>query len=252
MRPEHSRDGRASETYEVHLQGSPPETLIARFAPTLVGRKPAQTVLMGRVASQDELATLLERVLALGLELNEVHELRVASHPPSASRPVAGAANGPSRVRGEGRRRARRGDCSASCDGTTATCPSRRRCGWRAPPSEVHEFLSACCRLGLGIERVRQGHGLHPNGAGIRHPELRPPSGGSGSADTQLATASDGVHPAVDAVLAEDALEVGLHGVRRHEQLGRDLLGRAHLGEQLENLGLPVGERLEHVLGRCE
>ena len=43
---------------------------MARFTPTRVARLPAQTALMRRVASQDELATLLERVLAVGLMLN--------------------------------------------------------------------------------------------------------------------------------------------------------------------------------------
>lgn len=155
MRPEHSSDGQASAAYEVHLQGSPPETLIARFAPTLVGRMPAQTVLMRRVTSQDELATLLERVLAVGLVLNDVHELRVASRAPNPTRKVAGqrSVSRAYEVRVDGqldepllrylrwKHRYLPEQAALRLEGTT---------------EEVHEFLSACCRLGLGIQRVRR------------------------------------------------------------------------------------------------
>jgi hypothetical protein len=152
MRSEHSRDGRVSETYEVHLQGTPPETLIARFAPTRVGRMPAQTVLMRRVASQDELATLLERVLALGLPLNEVHELRIAS---TAPRRVAGERTVHRayevRIGGqldEGLLRFLRWN--------HRHLPEQAALRLEATSDEVHEFLGACCGLGLGIERVRR------------------------------------------------------------------------------------------------
>ena len=50
-----------------------------------MARTPAQTVLMRRITSQDELASLLDRVLAVGLVLNDVHELRVASRAPTAT-----------------------------------------------------------------------------------------------------------------------------------------------------------------------
>jgi hypothetical protein len=155
MRPEHFSDGRASATYEVHLQGSPPDTLMARFAPTVVGRVPAQTVLMRRVTSQDELAILLERVLTVGLVLNDVHELRVASRAPDATRRVAGqrTVSRAYEVRVDGRldeallrflrwkHRYLPEQAALRLEGTT---------------EEVHEFLDACCRLGLGIERVRR------------------------------------------------------------------------------------------------
>ena len=67
---------------------------MARFAPAEVRRARAQTVLVGRVASQDELAILLDRVLSMGLVLDEVHELRVA---PSA--PATAGQGGEPRVR---------------------------------------------------------------------------------------------------------------------------------------------------------
>jgi hypothetical protein len=155
MRPEHSRDGRACETYEVHLQGSPPETLIARFAPTRVGKMPAQTVLMGRVASQEELGTLLERVLAVGLVLNDVHELRVASRAPTPTRRVAGQRTvyRAYEVRVDG----------PLDDGLLRFLrwnhrhlPEQAALRLEGTIEEVHEFLGACCRLGLGIERVRR------------------------------------------------------------------------------------------------
>jgi hypothetical protein len=144
----------SSATYEIHLRGTPPDTLVARFAPSVV-RSPAQTVLMGRVASQDELASLLERVLAMGLVLNEVHELRVASSPPRASRPVAGRRTVyrayEVRVHGE-------------LDGATLRflrwhhrhLPEHAALYLEGTPEDVHELLSAFCRLGLGIERVRR------------------------------------------------------------------------------------------------
>ena len=114
-----------SATYEVHLQDTPPE-ISRRFAPTRVASDAGPDRADAPVSSQDELATLLERVLALGLVLNEVHELRVASRPPSATRRVAGERTvyRAYEVRIDGQLD---GDSSASCAGTTATCPSMRR-----------------------------------------------------------------------------------------------------------------------------
>jgi hypothetical protein len=155
MRPEHSRDGRASETYEVHLQGSPPETLIARFAPTLVRKMPAQTVLMRRVASQDELATLLERVLAVGLMLNEVHELRIASRAPAATLGLGGqrTVHRAYEVRVDGKLDE---GLLRYLRWSHRHLPEQAALRLEGTTDEVHEFLSACCRLGLGIERVRR------------------------------------------------------------------------------------------------
>jgi hypothetical protein len=160
----------SSATYEVHLQGTPPEALVARFAPTRVRRMSAQTVLMRRVTSQDELATLLERVLAMGLVLNEVHELRVASSPPRASRPVAGQRTV---------YRAYEVRVDGQLDGAMLRflrwqhrhLPEHAALCLEGTPEDVHELLSACCRLGLGIERVRR---INPDCATASEPATRP------------------------------------------------------------------------------
>lgn len=155
MRSDHSAPPDSSTTYEIHMQGTPPDTLVARFAPRQVRRTPAQTVLMRRVASQDELAALLERVFAMGLVLNEVHELRVASSPPSPSPSVAGRRTVQRvyevRVNGE-------------LDATVLRflrwhhrpLPGHVAVRLEGTPELVHEFLAACCGLRLGIDRVRR------------------------------------------------------------------------------------------------
>jgi len=155
MRPEHSRDGRPLETYEVHLQGAPPETLIARFTPTRVARLPAQTALMRRVASQDELATLLERVLAVGLKLNSVHQLRVASRASIATQRVAGqrTVHRAYEVRVDGPLDER---LLRFLRWNHRHVPEQAAVRLTGTTDEVHEFLSACNLLGLGIERVRK------------------------------------------------------------------------------------------------
>lgn len=155
MRPGQVADGHSSATYEVHLQGTPPETLIARFTPTRVTRTPAQTVLMRRITSQDELASLLGRVLTVGLVLNEVHELRVASR----------ASGAPPRVAGQRTvSRAYEVRVDGQLDATLLRflrwqhhhLPEHAAVWLDGTDEELHEFLSACCRLGLGIEQVRR------------------------------------------------------------------------------------------------
>ena len=155
MGPAHLADGSSSATYEVRLQGSPPETLMARFARTRVARTPAQTVLMRRITSQDELASLLDRVLAVGLVLNDVHELRVASRAPSAVPRVAGQRTV---------YRAYEVRVDGELDGVLLRflrwphrhVPEHVAVWLDGNAEEVHDFLSACCRLGLGIEQVRR------------------------------------------------------------------------------------------------
>jgi hypothetical protein len=144
-----------SATYEIHLQGTPSEALGARFSFTRVRRRPAQTVLMRRVTSQDELAALLERVLALGLVLNEVHELRLGSKlqheaPSEAGQRTVSRAY---EVRIDGQ-----------LDNTLLRflqwrhqhLPEQAALTLKGTPEQVYAFLSDCCRLGLGIERVRR------------------------------------------------------------------------------------------------
>jgi hypothetical protein len=144
-----------SATYEIRLRSTPPDALVAEFAPRGVRRTSAQTVLMRRVASQDELASLLERVLAVGLVLNEVHELRLASSPPHHSRPVGGQRTVyrayEVRIDGE-----LTGPLLRYLEWHSRHLPEHSALSLEGPPEIVHEFLSACCRLGLGIEQVRR------------------------------------------------------------------------------------------------
>ena len=148
--------GRGSAaTYEVHLRSTPPETLLSRFAPNRVRRTCPQTVLKGRVTSQDELACLIERVLSLGLVLDEVHELRLAPGTRRVPRqdPGAGTARRSYEVR-----------VSGQVDETSLRflrwehrrLPELAALSFDASPENMHDFLSACCRLGIGIERVRR------------------------------------------------------------------------------------------------
>jgi hypothetical protein len=170
MEPGHSAGEGSPATYEIHLQGTPPEALMTRFAPSPVRRTLAQTVLMRRVASQDELATLLERVLATGLVLNEVHELRMASRQPSSSPAAAGQRRGS---------RAYEVRVDGKVDGALLRylqwhhrhLPEQTVLRLQATPEHVHEFVSACCRLGLGIERIRR---MTPGGATDPEPSATP------------------------------------------------------------------------------
>ena len=151
--------GRAAEvaatTYEIHLYGTPPDALVAQFPTGQLRRLPAQTLLMRRVSSQEELAVLLERVFSVGLVLNDVHELRVASAPSAGSRTEPG-------------QRSVYRAYEVRVDGLLDAA-LLRYLGWNhrhlpeqtslrleSPPEDVHEFLNACCRLRLGIERVRR------------------------------------------------------------------------------------------------
>ena len=145
----------ASATYEIRLQGAPPETLLARFVPTGVRQTSPQTVLMRRVASQDELAGLLDRVLAIGLVLNEVHELRVASSTQSG----AGSGSGQRvvsrayEVRVDGQLEALQ---LRYLQWQHRHLPAQAAVRVDGTPEDIHEFLTACCRLGLGVEQVRR------------------------------------------------------------------------------------------------
>jgi hypothetical protein len=146
---------REAATYEIRMQGAPPETLVNRFAPHGVRLTSAQTVLMRRVASQDELAGLLDRVLAIGLVLNEVHELRVASTPSAGARSRGGAriVSRAYEVRVDGQLE---GPQLRFLQWQHRHLPAHAALSFEGTPEEVHEFLSACCRLGLGVEQVRR------------------------------------------------------------------------------------------------
>src|SRR4051794_13725282 len=73
----------------------------------------------------------------------------------------------------------------------------------------------------------------------------------SGSAQGEAVTATDSVSPSVDRQLEEQALDVRLDGIHRHEQVAGDLLGRPELRQALQHVELPFGQRLEQVAGQC-
>ena len=124
----------STATYEIHLHGTPPEALVAEFAPGGVRRLRPQTMLMCRITSQEELAlVLLDRVFTMGLVLNDVHEAR-ASSPAISSRAVSGqrSVHRAYEVRVDGELMQR---CCATWAGSTDSFQSRPRCAWRALPS---------------------------------------------------------------------------------------------------------------------
>jgi hypothetical protein len=145
----------AAATYEVHLRSTPPEALVSGFTPSRVRRTSPQTVLKGRVASQDELAGLIERVLTLGLVLDEVHELRMA--PGTRTVPRRDAGPGATHRSYEVRVSGQLEEASLRfLRWEHRRLPELAALSFEASPENVHEFLNACCRLGIGIERVRR------------------------------------------------------------------------------------------------
>ena len=112
-------------------------------------------MLVRRVGSQDELANLLERVLSMGLVLDEVHELRAASSRSAHTRDKGGE---------RGLRRAYEVRVAGRLDESLLRflrwqhthVPEHARLSLEGTPDDLHEFLGACCRLGLGIDRVRR------------------------------------------------------------------------------------------------
>src|SRR3954467_10334799 len=71
-----------------------------------------------------------------------------------------------------------------------------------------------------------------------------------GSAQGEPVTPTDSVSASVDRQLEEQALDVRLDGVHRHEQVAGDLLGRPELRQALQDVELPFGQRLEQVTGQ--
>ena len=131
-------------TYEVHLRGTLPSSLLAHSPAMSARRAPAQTLLFRTVQTVTELDELLDRVQATGLELAALH----ATHLPDG----AGAPRGYEVwVGGElgenllcylgwshelvAERQVARGDVSAR---------------------ELNTFLAHCCESGLRVEQVRR------------------------------------------------------------------------------------------------
>ena len=74
MNVQQARAEDARGTYEIHLNGSPPEPILARFPGIEVAKTPAQTVLTRQIDRCAELDALLDQLLSMGLILTEVHE----------------------------------------------------------------------------------------------------------------------------------------------------------------------------------
>jgi hypothetical protein len=79
-------------TYEIRLQGTPPEPLQRRFPSATVFTTPTETVLYRRVEESAELDDLLEQLLSLGLVLTEVHQVPLPLTSPAepGARPTEG------------------------------------------------------------------------------------------------------------------------------------------------------------------
>ena len=64
-----------SATYEIRLQGTPPQELRRRFPTMRVCKGPLETLLFRHVDEPAKLDELLEQLLSMGLVLTEVHRL---------------------------------------------------------------------------------------------------------------------------------------------------------------------------------
>ncbi len=73
-----------SATYEIRLQGAPPQTLRRRFPTMKVCVGPPETLLFRRVEEPAKLDELLEQLLSMGLVLTEVHRLPLPCVDPRA------------------------------------------------------------------------------------------------------------------------------------------------------------------------
>jgi hypothetical protein len=73
-----------SATYEIRLQGTPPQTLRRQFPTMKVCTGPPETLLFRHVEDAAKLDELLEQLLSMGLVLTEVHRLPVPCVDPRA------------------------------------------------------------------------------------------------------------------------------------------------------------------------
>jgi hypothetical protein len=62
-------------TYEIRLQGTPPEPLKRRFPSATMFTTPTETVLFRSVEDASELDVLVDQLLSMGLVLTEIHEV---------------------------------------------------------------------------------------------------------------------------------------------------------------------------------
>ena len=76
-----------SATYEIRLQGTPPQELRRRFPTMKVCTGPPETLLFRRVEEAAKLDELLEQLLSMGLVLTEVHRLTGPCVDPRAGGP---------------------------------------------------------------------------------------------------------------------------------------------------------------------
>ena len=166
MGPEHPADGSPSATYEVRSAGlaaGDPHGAV-RADPGGDGRRPDRAHAPGRLPGRAGRPARPRAGDGTGAQRGARAPGRPACADARCAR-VAGRANGPPRLRGEGRRAARRADCSASCDGTHRHLPEHAALWLEGTPEEVHEFLSACCRPRSRHRAGPSGHGLQPGGA---------------------------------------------------------------------------------------
>ena len=198
-------------TYEIRLAGAPPDSLRRRFPSMRVQRD----------AGPDRAVPALRRTPATSTR-SSTSCGRWGCPSPRSTRPrrsPSGTQRPRSSRTGHRRRAATRcasrassaTSCCATCAGPAAWSRSRSRPGWRPRPRSC----SASCRP---APTTGSGSSASTGCTRARRPARGP---GQRSAETELATATYCVDPAVDPELAEDPLQVGLHGVRRHVELPR-------------------------------
>jgi hypothetical protein len=68
----------SSATYEIRLQGAPPEQLERRFPAVTMFTTPTETVFFRSIENASELDALLDQLMSMGLVLTEVHEVPLA------------------------------------------------------------------------------------------------------------------------------------------------------------------------------
>ena len=73
--PKISERGKQTASYEIHIKGRVGPELTAAFEGLQADVKPIETVLHGEIVDQAALHGVIDRVLALGLELIEVRRL---------------------------------------------------------------------------------------------------------------------------------------------------------------------------------
>ena len=143
-------------SYDVHMTGTPPESLRARYPGMTVRTTQAQTALRRQVDGPEGLDALLCEIGTVGLTLTDVHRVTTTSHDPSEPAPAA-CATYEVRVVGElGKPLLRHLRCAHY------SIPKLTLVRLRLVAGELGGFLEACTDCGAQLERVRRVSPPHP------------------------------------------------------------------------------------------